>query len=72
MSEYTVQEVNASTGEVIIRPATAAEIKVIESDKVQAQKDKADALKKEADREAAQAKLEALGLTTDDLKALGL
>jgi hypothetical protein len=72
MNDYTVQEINATTGEVIVRPATDAEVEVIEGDKVQAQKDKADALKKEANKEAAQAKLAALGLTADDLKALGL
>lgn len=72
MSDYTVQEVNATTGEVIVRPATVDEIKVIESDKIQAEKDRAIALEKKAAKETAQAKLTALGLTTDDLKALGL
>lgn len=67
MSDYTVQEVNASTGEVLIRPATVEEVKVIEADKVQAEKDKADALKKEADKTALLAKL---GITADEAKLL--
>lgn len=67
MSDYTVQEVNASTGEVLIRPATAEEVKVIEADKVQAEKDKADALKKEADKTALLSKL---GITADEAKLL--
>jgi len=46
--------------------ATQAAIKA-ESDAAQATADKA-----KADKAAAQAKLTALGLTTDDLKALGL
>ena len=51
-------------------PPTLAEIQA-EIAKLPA-KEKAEADKAAADKEAAQAKLAALGLTTDDLKALGL
>ena len=42
------------------------------ADEAKAAADKAEADKAEADKLAAQAKLAALGLTADDLKALGL
>ena len=56
-----------ATGDLLAEVlATQAAIKA-ESDAAQAATDKA-----KSDKAAAQAKLEALGLTADDLKALGL
>ena len=67
---------NALTGETIEREMTEAEqaerdaflAKVESEAKVEANEQAA----KQSAKEAAQAKLAALGLTTDDLKALGL
>ena len=67
MSDYTVQEINVATGEVIVRAATDAEIEVIEADIVQGQKDKAERAKAEADKAALLAKL---GITADEAKLL--
>jgi hypothetical protein len=67
MSDYTVQEINVSTGKVIVRAATDAEIEVIEADIVQGQKDKAERAKAEADKSALLAKL---GITADEAKLL--
>ena len=69
-------EVNCETGEVIERELTDAELAQRKSDAdnalIEAQA-KANALSAaEAAKATAQAKLAALGLTTDDLKALGL
>ena len=63
---------NAVTGEVTERPYTAAEIAEVEAEQVEAEKRLEAMNKADADKEAAQAKLAALGLTADDLKALGL
>jgi len=51
---------------------TEAEYAQVELDKVEAKRQADEANAKLAAKEAAQAKLAALGLTTDDLKALGL
>ena len=60
---------NAETGEVIEREMTDAEFKAWDDgNKAKAAKDAAEIAK----RTAAEAKLAALGLTSDDLKALGL
>lgn len=71
-----VTEVNAETGETIVRDATEAEIAQIEKDAIEQEKIKAAKAQAEAEAEAkkaaAEAKLAALGLTADDLKALGL
>jgi hypothetical protein len=67
-----ITEVNCETGEVIERDLTAAEIaqRKIDAENVIARaKEIAQA---EAAKEASLAKLAALGLTADDLKALGL
>ena len=63
---------NVTTDEVIDREMTDVEFAAWKEE--QAQIKAADDLQaaKEAAKEAAQAKLAALGLTTDDLKALGL
>lgn len=63
---------NVATDEVTVREMNAAEIKQWEADKLQAEKDaeaRAEAL---AAKEAAEAKLAALGLTAEDLKSLRL
>lgn len=66
------QDFDVVTGETIITPLTAKEIEQLQKDA----KDFADEVAKKnaaiAQREAAEAKLAALGLTADDLKALGL
>jgi Holliday junction resolvasome RuvABC DNA-binding subunit len=64
--------VNAQTGEQIVRDMTADELSEWELgafNRAERETKESEAL---AAKEAAQAKLEALGLTTDDLKALGL
>ena len=53
----------------LIRDATESETDAIEAMQLQSQNSKAEA---ETAKKAAQAKLSALGLTADDLKALGL
>jgi hypothetical protein len=69
-------EANCTTGEVIERELTADELAQAEADKANAIALKNAAAAAEAQalaaKETAQAKLSALGLTTDDLKALGL
>ena len=52
-----------------ITPAQLAEVKAAE---IEGAKRREAEIKAEADKAAAQAKLAALGLTADDLKALGL
>ena len=69
---YREKIVNVETGEETFRDYTSEEIAEV----VKAQEKIAVKLEKaaqaEAAKAAAQAKLAALGLTTDDLKALGL
>jgi len=69
-------EVNCETGEVIERELTDNEIaqrKIDAENEIAETKAIAEAAAKaEADKVAAEAKLAALGLTADDLKALGL
>ena len=61
--------VNATTGEQTIVPMTDEELAI---DAATIAASKAECEKMEADKAAATAKLAALGLTADDLKALGL
>ncbi len=63
---------NTETNEVIDREMTDAEYEIYLAEQKIAAQYKKDHLDQIAAREAAQAKLAALGLTTDDLKALGL
>jgi len=69
---YFERIINVETDEITERPYTAKEIAEVESRKaslfleLQEAKDKAEA------KAVAEAKLAALGLTADDLKALGL
>jgi len=71
-----IQEHNCETGEVIERELTEAEIEQRQIDatnEMNRSKQLADAqTAAETAKAAAQAKLTALGLTVDDLKALGL
>lgn len=68
----TIKIHNAETGEVIERDMTATELAQWETDKAET-KAKAEAVAQaEANKASALAKLEALGLDADDLKALGL
>lgn len=63
---------NTESNEIIEREMNASELAQYESDKAKAElkrKAEVEAVEKKA---AAEAKLSALGLTTDDLKALGL
>ena len=63
---------NAETDELVDREMNAAELKQLEIDKAKRVTRLEAEAKAVIDKAAAQAKLAALGLTTDDLKALGL
>lgn len=69
---YKHKIVNTITGEEIIEPLSELEIKQIESNIAKANEEIAEAEQKAAAKAAAEAKLAALGLDADDLKALGL
>ena len=69
---HSTTEHNVETGEIIVREATAEEIANIENMKAKRKALEDAEAKAIADKEAATAKLAALGLTADDLKALGL
>ena len=70
--EYKEVIHNAVTGEVTERPYTAAEIADVKAEQAEAAKRLEAMNKADADKTIATAKLAALGLTADDLKALGL
>ena len=72
MSKPQIKEYNCETQEEIIRDATDAEIAQMAKDKAEADARKAEAEAKAQAKVAAENKLAALGLTTDDLRALGL
>jgi hypothetical protein len=72
MSEYLITEVNCETGQVTERKMTADEAKQRAADDAIYAAYKNAQVQAEANKVAAQSKLEALGLTADDLKALGL
>ena len=72
MTKPQIKEYNCETQEEIIRDATDAEIAQMAKDKVEADAKKAEAEAKAQAKAAAEGKLAALGLTTDDLRALGL
>jgi hypothetical protein len=69
---YNHKIVNTITGEEIIKPLSAAEIKEIESNILESKKEIANVEIQSTAKAQAKAKLGALGLTEDDLKALGL
>jgi hypothetical protein len=70
----TAIEVNCETGEVIERPLTAEEIAANEAAAAQAEADRlaaeAEVAAAQSAKESAQAKLAALGLTTEEIAAL--
>jgi hypothetical protein len=72
MTKPQIKEYNCETQEEIIRDATAEEIAQIELDAANAEAKKAEAEAKAQAKAAAEGKLAALGLTTNDLRALGL
>ena len=63
---------NVETGEIIEREMNADELAQWEADQESAQLVKEQEAEAAAKKALAEAKLAALGLTTDDLKALGL
>ena len=67
-----VKIVNCETGEEIVRDANAQELAQIELDAANYVEFQAKAAAKAAAKATAESKLAALGLTTDDLRALGL
>ena len=72
MTKPQIKEYNCETQEEIIRDATDAEIAQMAKDKAEADAQIAQAEAKAQAKVAAEGKLAALGLTTDDLRALGL
>lgn len=67
-----IKIVNVQTGEEIVREMNDEEFANYEIDVARGKAKEEAIAQAEADKVAAQAKLAALGLTTDDLKALGL
>jgi len=72
MTKPMIKLVNAETGEEIEREMNAQELTQYEKDQADAKATATKQAETEAAKSAALAKLAALGLTTDDLKALGL
>jgi hypothetical protein len=69
---YKEKIVDVTTGEETWRDYTQQEITEVQNAQIAIEVQLTAHSKLLADREAAHAKLSALGLTTDDLKALGL
>jgi len=67
-----ITEIFALTNEVIVRDATKEELEQMAKDEIERQKREKIISEAQAKRFSAIAKLEALGLDSDDLKALGL
>lgn len=72
MTKPTIKIHNVETGEIIERELTAAELKQMEIDEEVSRKRQEAFEAAQAEKDAALAKLAALGLTAEDLKALGL
>jgi purine-nucleoside phosphorylase len=72
MTKPMIRIHNATTDEVIDREMTDEEFAQWEIDQINFKKMADEELAMKAKKSAAEAKLAALGLTTDDLKALGL
>jgi ribosomal protein L14E/L6E/L27E len=72
MTKPQIKIVNVATGEEIVRDASAEEIAQMEIDAANAAAKRVEAEAKAQAKAAAEGKLAALGLTTDDLRALGL
>jgi hypothetical protein len=69
MSIPTAKIIDLQSNEIVERPLTEEELNVIASEK---ERHEQRILTEKQAKAAAEAKLAALGLTTDDLKALGL
>jgi hypothetical protein len=67
-----ISEINCTTNEVIFRPMTDDEYAQYEIDQLAETARKTEADAKAQAKAQAEGKLAALGLTTDDLRALGL
>jgi len=72
MSNPTIRIHNIETDEIIDREMTDVEFAQYQSDQAEREAEARSKAEAEAKRTAALAKLAALGLTADDLKALGL
>ncbi len=72
MTKPQVKIVNAETGEETLRDMNANELAQLNQEIVEREALEAKANETAAAKAIAEAKLAALGLTTDDLKALGL
>jgi FMN-dependent NADH-azoreductase len=72
MSDLMVKVHNVETGEIIEREMNAQELAQYDKEQAEAQASATKQAEAKAAKEAAEAKLAALGLTADDLKALGL
>ena len=72
MTKPMIRIHNTETNEVIDREMNAAEFAQYEKDEAESQARKVEAEAKTEAKAAAQAKLAALGLTVEDLQALGL
>jgi hypothetical protein len=70
MSELIVKTINSKTGAETERPMNEAELLAWEENKINAEALEQAKTEKAEARSAAEAKLLALGLTTEDLKAL--
>lgn len=67
-----VAEINVETGETVVREKTDEEKALYDADQMMISDEIKAAKELESQRLAAQAKLEAIGLTANDLKVLGL
>ena len=72
MTTLQVKIVDAETGQETLRDMNAAELAQLAKDVAEREAIEAAEANAAAKKAGAQAKLEALGLTADDLKALGL
>jgi hypothetical protein len=72
MTKQTITIHNVETGEIKTREMNAEELAQAAAEKLASDAIKAKQAETESHKAAAQAKLAALGLTADDLKALGL
>jgi len=70
--KYQEKIINIETGEEIVREYTPEQIAEVERSIAEAEAITNDLAAAEAAKAAAEAKLEALGLTKEDLQALGL
>jgi hypothetical protein len=72
MTKLQIKEVNTQTGEEITRDATTSEIEQLNTLFEKNKNEQAELQAKAQAKATAEGKLAALGLTTDDLRALGL